>query len=236
MTAPKLKEDLIKRRWEASEDEMLRQVWPSGTVPEILAVLPGRSIGSCGRRAHELGVRCENRQHLAKVVSPVITRDGVPGKACVECLEWKPLEKFSRHETCAGGRRNLCTTCEGRIAYKTNPRKRIETVRRYQRAHPEATRLRAVAGGARWRMRKREQMGAGASVEELHELRALYGGICAYCHERDADTFDHVVPLSRGGLHETANLLPACRPCNSSKKDKLLSEWQAMLAARKESR
>ena len=36
---------------------------------------------------------------------------------------------------------------------------------------------------------------------------------------------DHVLPLSRGGLHEVNNLVPACRKCNFNKHDKTLEEW-----------
>lgn len=35
---------------------------------------------------------------------------------------------------------------------------------------------------------------------------------------------DHVVPITRGGLHCAENLRPTCRPCNRRKHTKLLSE------------
>jgi 5-methylcytosine-specific restriction endonuclease McrA len=35
-------------------------------------------------------------------------------------------------------------------------------------------------------------------------------------------TMDHVVPLSKGGPHTKENVVPACRPCNARKKDRLL--------------
>lgn len=37
---------------------------------------------------------------------------------------------------------------------------------------------------------------------------------------------DHIVPLSRGGNNEETNLVCACLPCNSSKNNRLLSEWR----------
>lgn len=46
---------------------------------------------------------------------------------------------------------------------------------------------------------------------------------CAYCHTR-AETLDHVVPRSRGGLHEWTNVVAACRRCNHRKADRLLAE------------
>lgn len=48
---------------------------------------------------------------------------------------------------------------------------------------------------------------------------------CRYCGSDDDLTCDHVVPLARGGGNDDENLVAACRSCNSSKCDKLLSEW-----------
>jgi 5-methylcytosine-specific restriction endonuclease McrA len=47
--------------------------------------------------------------------------------------------------------------------------------------------------------------------------------VCAYCGKR-ADTIDHVLPRSRGGMHTWENCVAACRACNSRKADRLLSE------------
>ena len=49
------------------------------------------------------------------------------------------------------------------------------------------------------------------------------GRTCVYCGKR-ADTIDHVVPRSRGGTHSWENCVAACRPCNSRKADRLLTE------------
>jgi len=44
---------------------------------------------------------------------------------------------------------------------------------------------------------------------------------CFYCGEKRPLTIDHVIPLSKGGLHTASNIVPACKSCNSSKQDKL---------------
>jgi 5-methylcytosine-specific restriction endonuclease McrA len=36
---------------------------------------------------------------------------------------------------------------------------------------------------------------------------------------------DHVVPLSRGGLHIPDNLVASCGTCNHRKSNKLVAEW-----------
>lgn len=41
---------------------------------------------------------------------------------------------------------------------------------------------------------------------------------CAYCGRSDLKlTQDHVVPVSKGGLHTLTNVVPACGSCNSRK-------------------
>jgi 5-methylcytosine-specific restriction endonuclease McrA len=44
---------------------------------------------------------------------------------------------------------------------------------------------------------------------------------CHYCNAY-AITADHIIPVSHGGTHELSNLLPACKSCNSTRKNKTL--------------
>jgi 5-methylcytosine-specific restriction endonuclease McrA len=58
-------------------------------------------------------------------------------------------------------------------------------------------------------------------------------GICHYCGRRlppSELTMDHLVPLVRGGRSVKANLVPACKDCNSKKKHMLPTEWAEYLA------
>ena len=52
----------------------------------------------------------------------------------------------------------------------------------------------------------------------------VFAGCCAYCGAT-ADSRDHVVPLSRGGTDNIDNIVPACRSCNSGKRDKTPEEY-----------
>ena len=56
------------------------------------------------------------------------------------------------------------------------------------------------------------------------------GNRCQYCGDR-AETLDHVVPRSRGGLHTWDNVVAACRPCNVHKADRLLHDTRMALRA-----
>lgn len=55
---------------------------------------------------------------------------------------------------------------------------------------------------------------------------------CRYCGERpERMCADHVAPLSRGGSNDETNLVACCLPCNSSKCDRLLDEWEGRRTA-----
>lgn len=56
-------------------------------------------------------------------------------------------------------------------------------------------------------------------------IYARDGHACVYCGAADALSLDHVVPRSKGGSDSEHNLVTACQPCNSSKRDRDLSEW-----------
>ena len=50
---------------------------------------------------------------------------------------------------------------------------------------------------------------------------------CSYCGSRKNLSLDHLFPQSLGGRDDGANLVPACRACNSSKGKNDLLEWYA---------
>ena len=80
-------------------------------------------------------------------------------------------------------------------------------------------RAREINRRHRWKRRH----SPGSHTDNQLSLRwAYYGGRCWMCGSM-ADTTDHVIPLSRGGTNWPANLRPACRPCNSGKRDR---DWR----------
>jgi 5-methylcytosine-specific restriction endonuclease McrA len=61
------------------------------------------------------------------------------------------------------------------------------------------------------------------SLAEYRRARAevLHGSpICHWCKVNPATTADHLIPKAHGGTDEVWNLVPACGPCNYSRKDK----------------
>lgn len=62
-------------------------------------------------------------------------------------------------------------------------------------------------------------------------LRALIlerdGGCCQVCASPDEPEIDHILPYSRGGRHDPANLQVLCGPCNREKRTRTMEEWLA---------
>jgi 5-methylcytosine-specific restriction endonuclease McrA len=64
---------------------------------------------------------------------------------------------------------------------------------------------------------------ANAPVNDLtpaqwREIKTLFKNRCAYCGAKPKRlTMDHITPLSKGGSHTAANIVPACKKCNSEK-------------------
>lgn len=117
------------------------------------------------------------------------------------------------------------------------------SMRAWRLAHPEANRERQQRFFARHPDRRRAW--DKANTHNRRALRAttnrsLLGGYsfaymtayiadlltqpCEYC-DGPGGTLDHVIPLSRGGLHIPTNLASACLGCNLSKGTRMLSEW-----------
>lgn len=105
---------------------------------------------------------------------------------------------------------------------EANPEKQREAKRRWKIANRDR-------GAAHARARRTRKAGANGtcSVEQAAARIAFYGGVCAYCRRAPHEHLDHVIPLSRGGTNWPANLRPSCQKCNTSKNDKLLSEWSS---------
>ena len=79
---------------------------------------------------------------------------------------------------------------------------------------------------------RREKIRARALRQTAWWRRRVAAGLCHYCRRAvgaKALTLDHVVPLVRGGRSIRANMVPACKDCNTKKQSLLVWEWQAYL-------
>ena len=79
---------------------------------------------------------------------------------------------------------------------------------------------------------RRERQIARDLRESQWWKRRLAKGICHYCGRSTTPrelTMDHIVPVSRGGKSTKGNVVPACKECNSAKKQLLPMDWQQYL-------
>ena len=117
---------------------------------------------------------------------------------CRACAKWRPTAEVTKQGLC-------------------RPHQREEDRRRYAEEPDYRERRRAHA--------TRHARGVKPVPTIAREyLLDLFEGRCAYCPEA-AETWDHVVPVSKGGETTPDNILPACIRCNSSKRDRDLEGW-----------
>lgn len=108
---------------------------------------------------------------------------------------------------------------------------RIAAALRGRAQSPEhvAARVQGMAEARRERTRRRRHvamLGNKNGVGNTNVVTAAVIGECVYCGA-PAQTRDHVVPLSRGGPDEAANIVPCCFWCNRSKANRTPDEWIA---------
>ncbi len=107
---------------------------------------------------------------------------------------------------------------------KANREKKRNDQRRYREQDPN--RYRAYCHNYR---AQKGNGGKGVSAEDIKSQYDTQSGRCFWCSLLVGDSYhvDHVIPLSRGGLHQPDNIVIACPSCNMRKHDKLpLTEWK----------
>lgn len=76
-----------------------------------------------------------------------------------------------------------------------------------------------------YRSRKLENHYTQYTKAELQEICDRFDNQCAYCGKFAKLQMDHAVPISLGGADVAGNLLPACKSCNSGKKNRTIEDW-----------
>lgn len=62
-------------------------------------------------------------------------------------------------------------------------------------------------------------------VAALRQRFNEFGNCCAYCGGGGDMEIEHVDPISKGGLHDIGNIVPACSSCNTSKRNHPMEKW-----------
>ena len=97
------------------------------------------------------------------------------------------------------------------------PEKQKSRKQAYVLRHPEQLAFRRARGAA-YRARKAGALVSDFTAKQWIAMKGAYGHRCAYCERKMLRlTMDHITPLSQGGSHTLANIIPACQQCNSKK-------------------
>lgn len=145
---------------------------------------------------------------------------------CRRCKTFKWATEFVRGRL--GKVCRVCRRTESADYRRRNPERARKSSRdwwarnRHLRCLHAAIR-RAREAGACW------ERAAQFDVDGMYERQE---GSCFYCGaymRKENVTIEHILPISRGGAHEAANLALCCRPCNSSKNNKTLEEYKVWL-------
>lgn len=163
--------------------------------------------------------------------------DEITLKRCSKCKAEKPISDFSRDSRTSDKLQLQCKECKARY-YQARRNKYSEQQLQYQKAHQSETAKRHLVWQRNnrdkirehWHQRRALKISADGShtARELSDLLKAQNQKCAYCGidlSSSKYELDHIVPLKHGGSNWINNLAWACRFCNRSKGDKLLSEW-----------
>lgn len=136
-------------------------------------------------------------------------------KWCGKCRTWKHLTLFDKDKNRASGYSSRCKECRSKQCSTYWKKLRLDPIRLEQKRSRERR-----AG-----RRSNSTRSLPRVPKYIRDMRwEEYDGLCAYCGSL-AETFDHIIPVSKGGKNQAWNIAPACRSCNSSKQDTDLFEW-----------
>lgn len=138
---------------------------------------------------------------------------------------WRKANPEAYHKSNAlyYSQHQLENNLKSRLWRKANPDKVKAAWDRWHKQNKELYREQMCSSYNRRRARLHSSDSPGVTVAEWKAILEYFGYVCAYClrtPENGSLTRDHIIALSRGGLDEPSNVVPACRSCNSKKRDK----------------
>jgi hypothetical protein len=92
--------------------------------------------------------------------------------------------------------------------------------KQYQQGHLEGCRINSHKRRARIR-----NLPNTLTVLEWLSTKEYFDGKCCYCGEELPLEQEHYIPVTKAGAYSKANILCACKSCNSSKNDQDALEW-----------
>lgn len=150
------------------------------------------------------------------------------------CRKVKPLTDFHRDSEQPDGRQYYCKVCRklyDKVYYQQHRKARRAQMKARDAAHPAERR----ASSRERQERIRAQETRLTKTERDAYVQQI--GECMACGATEGLTFEHVIPLSKGGEDSLDNAAVLCRTHNVAKGDKMIDYrpiWESQRARRRE--
>ena len=108
--------------------------------------------------------------------------------------------------------------------YKKNREILLPRHKKYQKKYNQRPEVKAANRVRDFVRRSPLNIDPKLTADDWEKILALWNNRCAYCGAEGDLQQDHIIPVSKGGKHDLANVIPSCRKCNMAKGDKSINE------------
>ncbi|MGA9378993.1 MAG: HNH endonuclease [Phormidium sp.] len=172
-------------------------------------------------------------------------------KWCTKCKKWRHIGDFVKDKSRHDGRKCVCINCDSKRKMPGPPlrERKSKMIEGFAwcrgckkwlpspeiragvcKIHAASEARQRYANDEKYRAERRQHSHARKrNVEPIPHvgqefLMEIFDSKCAYCLQA-ANSWDHIVPISKGGRTTPGNIVPACNKCNSSKNNQDVFEW-----------
>lgn len=148
--------------------------------------------------------RCENFKPFVEFYGSKLNKDGLRGY-CKTCVKVMSGQWYQNHkERCKINQMKWCLK---------NRDKRSTQNKEWRKKNPEKQK---GINKREYAKRKTNKLGF-FDMKQWRNILDFYGHVCMACGESKDLTIDHVIPLSKGGIHDHSNIQILCNICNKIK-------------------
>lgn len=136
------------------------------------------------------------------------------------------LDKLANEKECLRDWKNYMKNnpdniCDERITkYQEDREIARESYKKYYRNHKDACLIYSQKREA-----KKKNLSATLTLEQWENTKNFFDNRCCYCGVETNLVQEHFIPVSKNGVYSEENIVPSCRSCNSSKRDKFFKDW-----------
>jgi len=159
-------------------------------------------------------------------------------KICTQCKRELGIDNFCRNKYMKSGINNYCNDCNRenvKSYYNKNKEKELERKRKSYIKNFDKEKIRH----SKWFSKNKDKTSMAynkyrstklslpftLTTPQWNTIKSCFNNKCAYCGRELPLAKEHFIALSKLGECTINNIIPSCRSCNSSKRDKDFFEW-----------